>query len=118
MCETPAFLVFRYILNKEVIYAIYSKETKKCIQFKGIESPLQPKNFVPMNFSMNVTNDLYFQVLAVDFIKQFPKFSKEVAENSKFGHLFRNLNDIRKLIPSELSEDSNSILLRCRLKKF
>jgi hypothetical protein len=118
MCETPAFLVFRYIINKEVIYAIYSKATKKCIQFKYIESPLQPKNFVPMNFSMNETDDLYFQVLAVDFIKQFPKFSKEVAENSKLAYLFRNLNDIKKLIPSELSEDSNSILLRCRLKKF
>jgi hypothetical protein len=118
MCETPSFVIFRYILNNEVVYVIYSKETKKTIQFKRLESPLQPKNYVPMNFSMSESNDLYFQVMADDFLRQFPKFAETVKDNAKLKRLFKNLDEIGKLIPANITADSNPILLRCRLKKF
>ena len=31
---------------------------------------------------------------------------------------FKNLDEIRNLIPAKITADSNPILLRCRLKKF
>jgi len=56
--------------------------------------------------------------LADDFIKQYPKFAEAVKDNGKMGRLFKNLDEIGKLIPENLTADSNPVLLRCRLKKF